>query len=162
METTYLKTLYKTVLFTTIVLSISYILLYFKIDFFLPKSGNEKIVNLITEGNYLMVFITMITYGLVVVAVEELLFRLIPYKLWKKKLAQIDYWLFGTLIAVVFSLMHSLGTPGINLGFPQLALGIFLWRFIRENNGYKKCVLAHFTYNFLTIVAASIISYLFL
>ena len=125
------------------------------VSFLLPKGNHSLAKSLVFNVEYTSIIIFILTYGVFAAAAEELIFRFLPYLLWKKKLPGINYWIYGTVVAVIFSVLHSIGSPGVVLAFPQLALGLYLWSYINKQNGYWQCFVAHLTFNATTLLLAT-------
>lgn len=154
----YLKSILITIVFTLITTFLSFLVLYFEISFLTPAGRQDGLQSLLENKEYLTIFFTTITYMTIVVSLEELVFRILPYKLWKAKLQKIPYWVYGTITAVIFSVAHSYGGTMLVLGFPQLLLGFYMWYYIKFENGAKLCILNHLLYNSLTIVIVAVLT----
>ncbi|MFC1649702.1 CPBP family intramembrane glutamic endopeptidase [Patescibacteria group bacterium] len=89
---------------------------------------------------------------LLFVFVEELVFRYIPYRVWRRFFSNNkSFWLFGITTSLLFAAMHMGPMSKETLAFPQLLSGLYFWHLIRKQKGFKLVLLSHTMYNLMFI-----------
>lgn len=99
------------------------------------------------QGKYGLILASFLTVGLIVSGVEELIFRLLPYKVYKKYLSKTPYWVMGVITASLFAFVHTNLFDDFEFPLAQFMLGMYLWKLIRLKDGYNLAFVSHYIYN---------------
>lgn len=127
--------------------------------FLLPDKPIIDFEKLIKEEGVGIFTITTLLLLLPAVFIEEVFFRLLPYKLFKKIIHRtVPYWIVGMITAALFSMIHTNSLDGLEFPLAQFIMGLYFWALIKLKKGFKLVLVNHLYYNLMGIVLA-LISY---
>lgn len=154
------KTMLEAMVLTAVTTGMGTSLALFGLDGLLAGKANHQAIASLASFNPLLLLFLGVAAAPVY---EEALFRGLPLLIlrgvwrrrWMRRKARRHlFWVLGGTSAVLFALMHRLGSS-IGLPLPQLVAGLWLWR-VANLRGLRYSILLHATYNSLPILIVTI------
>lgn len=127
-----------------------------RVYIFIPSHYLPGLVEMVKDKDVLTLVIYLSTIGLIIVGIEEIIFRLVPYLIFKKTLKRTSFWILGVVMSVIFAIAHTSFKYGFNFPLFQFVAAMYFWSLIRYPKGYGLAVVSHLIYNSVLMLVGTV------